>query len=97
MAHPFHKLPTFAEFKDKLANDYQITFNEGGQVKIDADGPRTTYYFERNGLTYPFRNFPDDALIEFEVIRSVCKHFDIDFEADNLYGLGFEPDSPYSN
>ena len=92
MANPFHSLPSFAEFKQTLAKDDQVEYIEGGQLQKDGDDPpHSLWYFKRlvdgEDRTYIFHNPGEDELISFHIIRSICKHFDIPFQKDNLYGL----------
>jgi len=49
MAYPFHDLPTFVEFKQKLHDDYQVDYIDEG-CKVQEDGaniPHSVWFFRR--------------------------------------------------
>lgn len=92
MAYPFHALPSFAVFKQTLAESYQVEYVEGDKLQVDGAGhPHSIWYFKKeiDGeiQIYSFEIRPDDDLITFSLIRAVCKHFDIDCKKDGLFGL----------
>lgn len=91
MAYPFHPLPTFAEFKETLREKYEVEYIEGCSVQRDGDPhSHVAWYFKRTvdgePRVYVFE-LTDEELVEFAAIRSICKHLDIPFEKDALFGL----------
>lgn len=91
MAYPFNRPPSFAEFKETLNTKYDCSYEKGCQMIIKPDNPFTIYYFKREAkgttLTYVCENMDNDQLMSWHLIRSICKHLDIPYEKDGLFGL----------
>lgn len=91
MAYPMHPLPTFAEFRDTLSSKYQIAYSQGCKVHDGTGNPEDVWFFRRtlgDGIvTYPFEPIDDNDLVSWHIVRGVCKHFEIDIEKDQLFGL----------
>ena len=83
MAFPFVELPTFGDFRERLATEFSCSYHalKGAVASFAGDGPEPVYYLERqiDGSARRYRvQYGDDERLLPSEIRSICVHLDID-------------------
>lgn len=89
MAYPFTAAIHYGEFKDRIAREFDVTTVRLRGTLIDPQGAvHDVYYFERRVgdrvLRAPVPDLPDDTIVLFSVMRSVCARLEISARAFGL-------------
>lgn len=81
MGYPFVQFPTFREFRERLENEYNCSF-ESLERTINNGEIITIFFFVRiigdRQLRCSIQNFNDDDRIKPSVLRSICERLEID-------------------
>jgi hypothetical protein len=76
------QMPTFAEFRARLAAEFQCSWEAApSELSVDDEPPQTVNYFKRvvNGVTLTYSIFIGDTdRMTPTVLRSACSQLQID-------------------